>query len=76
MAEIPWKDEAVLIRVPLNGERIIELEGSLRTVVDRLAAWTPTKRSGYAISLPDRRIAPFAYKPNEFDCLIIARSKL
>jgi hypothetical protein len=55
-----------------GGERRIAGEGSLYSMVRRLAAMPNSSHRGYRISLPDRAVAPFAYEPKDFDDLILA----
>lgn len=64
MDTIPWNDAATLTRrAPLGGSDApaILFEGSLRTIVQRVALMTTPQRNGLRIALPDRRVRPYAF---------------
>jgi len=69
---IPWNDEAVLVLHDTPDGREIAAEGTLRQMVNRIAARPPTDWHRFSISLPDRGAAPFAFDSDTFVTLIDA----
>ena len=72
MGKIPWTDAAVLVLLDDPDARRIVAEGTLRQMLNRIAARPPTEWHRFLISLPDRDAAPFAYRSSEFEALIRA----
>lgn len=68
---IPWNDMAVLL-IEAPGGREIAAEGTLRQMVNRVAARPPSEWHRFAISLRDRRVAPFAYESDDVVVLVDA----
>ena len=75
MNDIPWRDAAVLLLRSEHdsAERDIVAEGSLRDVVDRIAASKVGEIPRLIISLPDRRAPPFRYDGAAIHELVRAR---
>ena len=75
MNDIPWGDAAVLLLRAEHdaAERDILAEGSLRDVVDRIAASKVGDIPRLIISLPDRRAQPFRYEGTAIHELVRAR---
>lgn len=68
---IPWDDAAVLIRRgDIEFGREIVAEGSLRQIVDIVAATHVIARDALEICLPDRHVPPFSYPPLHFTMLM------
>lgn len=72
VSKIPWNDAAVLVLLDDPGARRIVAEGSLRQMLNRIAARPPAEWHRFSIALPDRGAAPFAYRASEFETLIRA----
>lgn len=86
MRDIPWRESASLIRTsrnPVTQELLREVvfEGSLTTVVARLARMSGETLPHLIVTLPDRGVRPFRYTLADFAELILehkillARSK-
>lgn len=78
MTDIPWNDEAVLVRTAISrrgGEtaRTIEDEGTLREVVSRLRGRSDKRLGAFTIKLPDRGARPFAYVGDAIEILLATR---
>lgn len=75
MNDIPWSEAAVLLlrSEQGDGDRDIVAEGSLRDVVDRVAASKVGDIPRLLISLPDRRAPPFRYDGTAIHELVRAR---
>lgn len=71
-AKIPWDDAAVLVLIDKPQAREIAAEGTLRQMVNRIAARPPAEWHRFAISLPDRGAAPFAFAAEAFNDLVLA----
>lgn len=69
---IPWGEHAVFIHHVAAVCRRISGEGTLRQMVNRVAAVPISEWQAYTIFLPDRRIAPFDYGAADFDGLVSA----
>jgi hypothetical protein len=72
IATIPWTEHAVFVHHVAAASRRISGEGTLRQMVNRLAALPIAEWRAYTIFLPDRRIAPFDYGADDFSGLIAA----
>jgi hypothetical protein len=64
---IPWKEHATLVRLaggPNADDSTSEIlfEGSLLSLVQKVTAIGPTGRLQLRVSLPDRRVRPFAFQ--------------
>jgi hypothetical protein len=68
----PWSESAVLVLLDDPDARTIVAEGTLRQIVERIAARPSAEWDRFSISLPDRGAAPFAFRSHEFDDLIRA----
>lgn len=69
--KIPWDDTAVLVLLDGPEGRTVAAEGSLRQIVNRIAARPASEWHRFSISLPDRGAAPFAFESDEFNTLIL-----
>lgn len=73
ISRIPWEQAAVLVRDLGHGERRIAAEGSLLAIVVRIASTPEASWHNFSINLPDRHVAPFAYRPGDFAALVGAQ---
>ncbi|WP_454883460.1 hypothetical protein [Sphingomonas oryzagri] len=73
--KIPWNDAAVLVLLGKSEAREIVAEGTLRQMVNRVAARPPSEWHRFAISLPDRGVAPFGYDSEAFNDLMLSPSR-
>jgi hypothetical protein len=74
---IPWIDDAVLVRTPnVGGDRSILFEGRLLDVVDYMADLPRGSWPGLSIHLPNRGARPFSYQGDDFADLLFARKRL
>ena len=69
---VSWTERAVLVHHVAAASRRVSGQGTLRQMVNRLAAMPIAEWRGYTISLPDRRSMPFDYGPDDFSNLIEA----
>lgn len=73
--KIPWNDAAVLVLLTGSEGRMIAAEGTLRQMMNRVAARPPSEWHRFSISLPDRGAPPFGFESDKFYDLIIATSR-
>jgi hypothetical protein len=69
--DIPWSDNAVLVRQLGEGDREVVLEAPLLDVVREIGRLPESEREIFAISLPDRQTPPIDYGPGDFQLLIV-----
>jgi hypothetical protein len=69
MAEHPWNEHAIATLQSLDGLREIIKEGSLREVVQHIAA-LKLEVGGLRISLPDACLAPTSWRDQEIAALV------